>query len=492
MTERQVLHGGTVLTGPQWRPRPADLLIAGGRIEAVAAPGGLAGVDAATHDVTGRLVIPGLINAHTHSHTAPARGAARAWTLEDSLLNGGWMAAPRSEELTELAALLTATELIASGCTGAFDLIAQAGGPDPAGCHAAARGYARAGLRTVLAPMVADRTLHEAVPAIGACCGAPATGKPGPSTADVLAACTAYVRNFPALQGVMPALAPTIPGHCTPELTVGLGRLAAEHGLRVHTHLAESKPQALAGASRFGHSITRELARLGVLGDRLTVAHAIWVDDEDIRMLAASGAVAVTVPGSNLRLGSGIADTRAMLAAGLRLAVGTDGANSADAFDALDAVRLTALLSRVSERPARQWLTVEETLDAATAGGAAACGWTDTGRLAPGQRADFALLDLGARAFRPPTDLANQLLTAARAADVTDVVVGGRFVYRDRAFPHLDVAAALNRFDTLVEEFCARVAPARADADRQAALAATALAGLRRAPSPVRRLIGWR
>lgn len=489
MTDRQLLHGGTVLTGPRWHPRPADLLIAGERIEAVAAPGSLAGIDAARHDVTGRMLIPGLINAHTHSHTAPARGAARAWTLEDSLLNGGWMAAPRSEELTELAAVLTATELIASGCTGAFDLIAQAGGPDPAACYAAARGYARAGLRTVLAPMAADLTLQEALPAIGACCELPT---PASSTAAVLAACTTYIEDFPALPGVTPALAPTIPAHCTPQLTVGLGRLAAQHGLRVHTHLAESKPQALAGAARFGHSITRELSRLGLLGERLTVAHAIWIDDEDMRMLAAAGAVAVTVPGSNLRLGSGIADTRAMLAAGLQLAVGTDGANSADAFDALDAVRLTALLSRVSERPAHQWLTVEETLEAATAGGAAACGWTDTGRLEPGRRADLALLDLGARAFRPPTDPANQLLTAARAADVTDVVIGGRFVYRDRAFPHLDVTAMANRFDTLVEEHGSRVGPARAEAERQAARGAATLAGLRRAPSPVRRLIDWR
>ncbi|MGY4709161.1 amidohydrolase family protein [Mycolicibacterium sp. CBM1] len=490
MTERLLLHGGIVLTGPGWCPEPADLLIAAdGGIEAVEAPGHLAGADAAIRDITGRLVIPGLVNAHTHSHTALARGAARAWTLEASLLNGGWMAAPRCEELAELAAVLTATELIASGCTGAFDLLAQTGGPDPAGCYAAARGYARAGLRTVLAPMVADRTVHEAISTIGACCGIP---PPGPPTADILTACTAYVEDFPALGDVTPALAPTIPAHCSPELTVGLAELAARHGLRVHTHLAESKPQALAGASRFGHSITRELARLGLLDERLTVAHAVWVDDHDMRLLADAGVVAVTVPGSNLRLGSGVADTSGLLEAGVRLAVGTDGANSADAFDALDAVRLTALLARVSERPAEQWLTVEEVLDAATVGGAAACGWTNTGRLAPGQRADLVLLDLGARAFRPRTDLANQLLTAARAADVTDVAIGGRFVYRDGAFPDVDVDAALNRFDELATEFSARVAPARADADRQATEAATALAQLRRAPSPVRRLIEWR
>jgi 5-methylthioadenosine/S-adenosylhomocysteine deaminase len=489
MADRMVIEGGTLLTGPSWRPEPADLLIEDGRIAALTAPGALGHVDAARHDASRRLVIPGLVNAHTHAHTAVARGAARAWTLETSLLNGTWMAAPRAAELTELSALLTGTELIASGATGVFDLMAQSGGPEPDGLYAAAHGYARAGLRTVLAPMVADRTLHEAVPAIGACCGvSPATATP----TQILAACTDYVRGFPAVGEVEPALAPTIPAHCSEELMVGLHRLAAGHGLRVHTHLAESKAQAVSGAARFGRSITAQLHRLGLLDDRLTAAHAIWVDAHDRRLLADAGAVAVTVPGSNLRLGSGVADTRALLDAGLTVAVGTDGANSADAFDALDAVRLTALTGRVSDRPPEQWLTVEETLHAGTAGGAATCGWTDTGRLAVGLRADLALLDLAARAFRPATDLANQLLTAARAADVTDVAVAGRFVYRDRTFPDVDVAAALDRFTELAEDFLGAQRGARAEADRQSGAAARSLNRLRRQPWPVQRFIEYR
>lgn len=484
---RTVLAGAVVLTGPDWTPRPADLLVEDGHLRAVEAPGALDHVDAARVDLRDRLVLPGLVNAHTHSHPLVARGAARDWTLERSLLNGRWMSAARSTELTELCATLAAAEMLASGATAAFDLLAQAGGPDLDGLHAAVDGYARVGLRVRLAPMVADRAVHDAVPAIGSCCAPPPAG---PSTAAVVDACTRFVTGFPHGHGVEPALAPTIPSHCSTELLRSLHRLAVEHDLPVHLHLAESKPQAISSAEAFGRSITAHLAGHGVLDERLTAAHAIWVDDDDMARLADAGATVVTVPGSNLRLGSGIAPTRALLDAGVRLAIGTDGANSADALDVLDAARLTALLARVTVDPADRWLSVAEVLDASTVGGAAACGWTDTGTIAPGRRADLTVLDLGGSAFCPPNDLANQVLTAARAADVTDVVVGGAFRLRDRRVVGVDVARARDRFRELVEPFLAATAEARRLADADAAASAGALAELRARPWSVSRLLG--
>lgn len=484
--ERLVVAGGVVLTGPDWEPRARDLLVEDGSIAALREPGGFDGLDARRHPAGGRLVIPGLVNAHTHSHTLVARGIARTWTLEDSLLHGGWLGAARSAELAELSAVLAGAETLASGAVGVFDLIAQTGGPDLAGLHAAARGYARVGVRAVLAPMVADRSVHEAVPAIGACCGVPPAGLPA---GEIVARARSFVETFPALDRVGPAVAPTILAHCTPELATGLHALAVEHGLRVHTHLAESKPQTLAGADRFGHSITRELARLGLLDDRLTAAHGIWLDGADRRLLAEAGAVVVTAPGSNLRLGSGVADTRALLSAGVRIAVGTDGANCADALDALDAARLTTLMSRVGERPAAEWLSVEETLDAATVGGASACGWPTVGRIAPGFAADLAFLDLRARGFTPANDLANQLLTAARACDVTDVMVAGSFAYRDRSVVGLDLAAATERFVELVAEWRERHGALLHHAGVEVRLAASALAELRRRPAATTRLL---
>jgi len=486
VADRLVLAGALVLTGPAWELQASDVLIAGPNIEAVDSPGSFSHVDARHEDLSGQLLIPGLVNAHTHSHALVARGAARTWTLEASLLNGGWMAADRSAELAELSAVLSAAEMMASGATAAFDLLAQSSGPDPVGLHAAALGYAQVGLRARLAPMVADRSVHEAVPAIGSCCPAPA---PGPSSAAVLDACRRFIEEFPSVPDVAPAMAPTIPSHCSTELMVGLHELAARHDLPLHLHLAESKPQAISGAARFGRSITAELARVGLIDHRLTAAHGIWVDDQDLVLLAEGGATVVTVPGSNLRLGSGVAPTRAILDAGVHLAVGTDGANSADALDMLDAARLTTLLSRLTTTPAAGWLSVAETLDAATVGGTRACGWRDTGRIAPGQRADLAVVDLDGSAFCPPNDIANQLLTAARSADVRSVVVGGVHRYRDRKILGVDLAAVRSRFRELAEEFTTGVAPRRIDAEAQVDASAPRLAALRAQTWPVERLV---
>lgn len=483
---RSVFVGATVASGPDWVPHRADVLIDGDRIAAVEPPGVLADVDATIEDATGCLLIPGLINAHTHSHTLVARGAARDWTLEASLLNGGWMAAERTEELAELSAVLAAAEMMSAGATGAFDLVAQSPTPAVDGLFAAARGYARAGLRVRLAPMVADRTVFDAVPAIATCCGSAPAATP---TDSVIAACRTFVEQFPVLEGVSPALAPTIPSHCSPRLTAELMALAEQYDAPLHLHLAESKPQALASATYFGHSITSELERRGLLSPRLVAAHGIWLDASDIELLGSHGVTVVTVPGSNLRLGSGVAATRHMIEGGVHLAIGTDGANSADALDMLDAARLSSLLSRIHHDGPHAWLSVEETLDAATVGGARACGWQRVGRIEPGQLADLVLVDLGGSAFCPPNDLTNQLLTAARAADVRSVVVGGRFRMRDRAMVDVDLAAARSRFVELAAEFHTRVAEHRRTADAHVAASADALDALRHTPWTVQRLI---
>lgn len=486
MVERQVISGATVLTGPEWTPLLADLLIDGAIIQAVESPGGFHDVDAEHHDLSGHLVTPGLVNGHTHSHSMVARGASRNWTLEASLLNGGWMSAARSAELAELSAVLAAAEMLASGATAAFDLVAQSGGADPEGLYAAAAGYSRVGLRARLAPMVADRSVHQAVPIIGSCCPAPL---PGASAAQVIEQCRRFVSEFPAFDGVEAALAPTIPSHCSTELMVGLHDLAVEFDLPVHLHLAESKPQAISSAERFGHSITAELHRLGMLDERLTAAHGIWIDQADIDVLASAGASVVTVPGSNMRLGSGIAPTRALLDAGVALAVGTDGANSADALDVLDAARLSALVCRLTTANADEWLSVAETLDAATVRGVRACGWSGSGRLVAGQRADLAVFDLSGAAFCPMNDVANQLLTSARAVDVSSVMVGGSFRYRDRQIAGVDIDLARSRFSELCEELLAGTADARARAGADVAASADALGELRSRPWPVRRLL---
>jgi cytosine/adenosine deaminase-related metal-dependent hydrolase len=486
--ERLVLHGGIVLSGPGWRPRRADLLIEGPLLAAVTEPGALDGVDAAYEDLSGCLLMPGLVNAHMHSHNMVARGTARDWTLEASLLNASWMSGERSAELAGLCALLAGVECLASGAVGLFDLTAAGGLPDPEVMDAVAASYAELGLRARIAPMVADRSLHEAVPVLGACCGV----APWPtSSGSIVAACAALLSERPTRPGVDLALAPTIPTHCSTTLMTELRRLADRHGVPVHLHLAESRVQAISAAQRYRRSVTAELAAIGMLDGPLTAAHAVWVDDSDIELLARAGVRAVTVPGSNLRLGSGVAPVSSLLTAGVTVGIGTDGANSADLLDVLDAARLTTLVSRLSTADPSDWLSVEDTLDAATVGGLRACGWDDTGRIEPGGRADLTALDLSSAAFCPPNDLANQVLTAARAADVRHVMVGGRFRLRNGGVPGLDAVAARSRFCELAEEFLAGAAHERERAVKHLDVSSDRLARLRRQTLYPERLLRW-
>ena len=486
--DRLVLRGGIILSGPGWRPRPADLLIEGPLLAAVTEPGALDGVDAVHEDLSSCVLMPGLVNAHMHSHNMVARGMARDWTLEASLLNAPWMAGERSTELAGLCALLAGVECLASGAIGLFDLTAAGGIPAPEVVDAVAASYAELGLRARIAPMVADRTVHEAVPVLGACCGVTPGATPSES---IVAACAALLSERTTRPEVDLALAPTIPTHCSTTLMTELRRLADRHGVPIHLHLAESRVQAISAAQRYRRSITAELAAIGMLDGPLTAAHTIWVDDSDIELLACAGVRVVTVPGSNLRLGSGVAPVSSLLTAGLTVGIGTDGANSADLLDVLDAARLTSLVSRLSTADPSDWLSVEDTLDAATIGGARACGWDGTGRLDPGSRADLIALDLSSAAFCPPNDLANQVLTAARAADVRHVMIGGRFRLRNGGVLGIDVVAARSRFCELAEEFLAGGVHERERAAKQLDVSSDRLARLRRQTLHPERLLRW-
>ena len=213
-------------------------------------------------------------------------------------------------------------------------------------------------------------------------------------------------------------IAPTIPLHCSDELTRGCALLAARYGAPLQSHVAESKVQAVAALQRWGHSLTAHFERLGMLGPNFTVAHGVWLDDEDMRRLAAHGASVSHNPGSNMRLGAGIADARRMLELGVNLAIGTDGALCADNQNMYEAMRYASMVSNVRGPDYTQWLTAPEVFSAASAGGARATGFDKAGTLAVGHFADIVFLDLNAINWIPFNDPANQVVLNEDATSV--------------------------------------------------------------------------
>jgi 5-methylthioadenosine/S-adenosylhomocysteine deaminase len=232
----------------------------------------------------------------------------------------------------------------------------------------------------------------------------------------------------------------------------------------LQTHLAESKTQAVLGYKKYGRSLVAHLQALNVLGPRLSAAHGIWLDSDDISRLAAAGAGVVHNPMSNLRLGSGVAPSRALLDAGVRLGIGTDASNTSDGQNMFEALRLAAFLSRVGDADYGRWLSAEEVFRAATEGSAKILNFDRIGRLEPSYCADIVFLDIGHINYVPLRNPLRQMVLAENGAAIQSVMIDGRFVVRDRRLLTVDEA----RLRQEAQEAVARLDMANVDAARAA------------------------
>lgn len=462
-----IIRGGRVLAVADHRAEPADVLIEGDTIRAIGPPGLAAPPGARVVDGHDRLLLPGLVNAHTHAHGALARGlVGDRVPLELLLTLAAALSGHRTLEDKHLSAQLSAVELVRRGCTACYDLYFEFPAPTLDGVHAVARAYSEVGLRAVVAPMMADRTLWQALPGLLESLPEPArrqvqSQRAAPSEQS-LAVCRELLRTWPFDRDrIRPALGPTIPLHCSDEFLVACRDLAREHEVGVQTHLAESKSQAHLGHRRYGKSLTAHLADLGLLGPRFSAAHGVWLDNDDVARLADAGAGVAHNPLSNLRLGSGIAPVRMMLEHGLTVGIGTDSASSSDTQNMFEATRLAAYLSRVRTPDYTRWISVEEALGMATVGSATVLGMAEQiGRLAPGYKADLVFLDLGHVTYVPLNDVAVQIVMGESGAAVDSVMIGGRLILDRGHVTTVDEAKLRAR----AEEAIARLRGANAEA----------------------------
>jgi len=495
MRERLLIKDGLVWNPGAPAAEPADVLVEGDRIVAVG-PGLAAPPDAARLDASGRIVLPGFVNAHTHAHNNLSRSSGDNWNLELFLNAGGAMFRGRTAEEQYLSALLGAVEMAKSGATAAYDLFLDIPAPSPESIEAVVRAYADVGLRAVVAPAVADLFFYDTVPGLLEAMPEDLRReverrRPGTAGEATLETVREALRRFRHAAGgrVQLAVAPTIPGQCSDEFLLGCARLADEFGALLHTHLAESKVQALYGLRRYGVSLTRHLHDLDLLGPRFTAAHAIWLDEDDIALLADAGASVAHNAASNMRLGSGIAPVAEMLARGVNVAIGTDGAACSDSVNMFVAVRFAAAASKVRTPDYPKWIGSQQALAMATRGGARALGFGDAlGAVAPGLLADLVLLRVDSPSLSPLNDLPNQLAYAETGAGVDTVIVGGRIVVQGGRVLTVDEAALRRKAQAAAENFRARNRAEWDLANRLAPVVGQVCRALCRAPHPINRL----
>ena len=460
-----VIRNGRLVDGRQFNGARIDILIEKDTIVDVVPPNSQAPENSTVIDAAGTLVLPGLINAHTHGDVSLAKGLGDRWTLE-LLLNASPLT---SEDFLlqdkSLAARLAAVEMVLHGCTACYDLFSDFPTPSLDCLEAVGKAYTEVGMRVVIAPLMADRTFWQAVP--GMIDALPRNLKQKiekivtqPGDIVINAMRDAIIKWPYAQDPVYLGLAPTIPYHCDAAFFRSCRELADEFGVRIHSHIAESKLQAIVGQQLFGCSLTEYLDKLGVISSDFTAAHCVWLDTEDIQRLADRGACVAHNPTSNLRLGAGVAKTREMLNAGVGIGIGTDASTCSDALNMFEAMRMAAYVSRIHQPDPEYWLSAEDVLLMATEGSARALGLEkQIGQISPGFKADLVFLDDTAIQYTPLNNPVRQVIFHENGSGVRDVMVGGKFVVRNHRPTGLNyedlrtqVAEAMDRIRVKIAE----------------------------------------
>jgi 5-methylthioadenosine/S-adenosylhomocysteine deaminase len=382
-------------------------------------------------DATLMAVMPGMVNAHTHLFQTFIRGLADDKPLLDWLKAAIWpVAQALTEEEAYVAALVGMVENIRGGATSVIDhqYVHTEPGNDDGVCRAADE----AGLRFLLARGWADIGYHPAFM----------------ESPDQIVNETTRLREMWQIQGngrIRVEFGPLIPWGCTENTMCRTHNISQKWGAGIHIHVAETRVEVDMNLESRGNRHIEWLAEMGVLGPDMQLVHSIWLDDNEIDLIAEHGAIVVHCPVSNMYLASGVARVPEMLQRGITVALGTDGPGSNNSQDMLETLKTTALLHKVHTLDATILLP-EDILWLACRGGSIAFGLPQQiGSLEAGKKADVVLVDLDTPMAMPVHRLPSALVYNASTRDVDTVLVDGRLVMRHKKILFLDEKALLAR-----------------------------------------------
>ena len=409
---------------------PGYLAITGDQIVAMGPMSELSGATATTTiDGTGTLTMPGLINTHNHAAMTLFRGLADDLPLMEWLTKHIFPAEAKfvNHEMVYWCSKLAAAEMIRSGTTCVADGYFHE--------DAAAEAFRDAGIRAVAAQGVVDF---------------PAPGVPDPT--GNIAAVEQFIDNW---QGKDPLITPAIfchaPYTCSPE-TLQKGKdLARRREVPFFTHLAETEFEVQESIKQHGVTPTHHLHQLGILDHTTIVAHCVWLNEEDQKLLAESGAKVASCPGSNMKLAAGIAPLAEFAKQGITISLGTDGCASNNNLDLFEEMDLAGKLQKAKNLDPTQ-LPAATILKMATMDGAETLGLgKKIGSLAPGKKADCIMIDLK-QANLIPFYGAELLPSAASGRDVLTTIINGRIVMQDRKILHFDEAETMSKVRELAKQ----------------------------------------
>lgn len=440
-----VVTGGAVITMDAGRRvlDPGAVAIEGERIVAVDTPEVIAARYTAreTIEARGQIVLPGLINTHTHAAMVLFRGLADDLALMDWLQNYIFPAEAKlvSPEFVRVGTQLAVLEMIQSGTTTFADMYYF---EEEVG--RVARG---AGVRAILGQTVIGFPVPDAK-----------------TPADALARAARVIEEFRNDPLVVPAIGAHSMYTVDAEHLKASRALATKAGVPLLIHLSETRDEAAIAQERHRLSPTAYLESLGFWGPDTLAAHGVWLSADDIAVLARRRVGLSHNPESNMKLASGTAPVAKWLAAGIRSGLGTDGAASNNDLDMFEAMRTTALLHKLVDNDPRS-LPAPQVLEMATIGGASALNMAGRlGSLEPGKLADLIIVGTSAARQTPMYNPTSHLVYVTRGDDVLTSIIHGNVVMRNRRVLTLDAARVIAEAAAFVPRVKAAVAPAGAPA----------------------------
>ena len=428
-----VVVGGTVITEDARHSivTPGAVAIDGADIVEVGTPEAIAARyrAAETIDARDQIILPGLVNTHTHAPMVMYRGLADDLALMDWLQKYIFPAEAKtvSPEFVRIGTRLAALEMIESGTTTYADMYYFE--------EEIAKATRDAGLRGVLGQTIIQFPVADAK-----------------TPAEGLARAEAFIKAFKDDSLIVPAVAPHAMYTNDRATLVACAELGRRYGVPVITHLAETEDEIRIAREQHRATPTAYLESIGFWGPKTLAAHGVWVTDEDIAILKHREIGVAHNPESNMKLASGTAPVEKYLKAGVALGLGTDGAASNNDLDMFEAMRQASFLAKHAAHDPTA-VPARVALDLATIGGARALGMDRLiGSLETGKRADLIVVSVSAARQTPLYDPISHLVYTTRGDDVRTTIVNGKVLMKDRQVRTLDRAAVIADANRLAQK----------------------------------------
>jgi 5-methylthioadenosine/S-adenosylhomocysteine deaminase len=451
--------------------KKADILIQGTKIKKVAPEIELADPpeDLREIDASGMLAMPGLVNGHVHSPGNFQKGTLNGMPLEVFMLYEvpPLSNQPPSPRMNYVRTMLGNLEMLKLGVTSVHDDAFYVPYPTPEAIDGLMQSYADSGIRAAATLDQPNVVEYEKYPFLDEILpeeirrdmeeAALMTGE------ELLALYDYFLDTWHDTSGgrVKSAVSISAPQRVTEDYFRALAEISREKDLPFDIHILETKLQRVLGEEKYGKSLVKYVNDLGLLNEQVMVIHAIWVDEEDIEIMARSGCAVAHNPGCNLRLGSGVMPFRALKEAGIPICLGSDEAIAEDTTNMWRIGKLAAGIHTITDPDYRNWPRAKEILWSLTRGGARAMRNQDeVGILAPGYEADLILVDLNTLNFTPLNDIYRQLIYCEDGSSVRLTMVAGEIVMENGKVLTVDEEAIKAEARELMEEYGKELAKA--------------------------------